>query len=473
VTEVAHKPSDYETTAVVQGLGMRVFKSRALITAVGCRERTRHGVRIQGTRPAGLYTAGLAQAMINLNGQLPGKRIVILGSGDIGLIMARRCTLEGAKVLGVYELLPRCSGLQRNVAQCLTDFGIPLTLSKTVIEVRGKDRVEAVVLAEVDPVTLRPNPEKTEVVECDCLLLSVGLIPQTKLCVQAGGSLHGRTHNPVVDSYRRMDAASFAAGNCLQVHDLADDAAEEGEIAGAIAVQEIAAQDKLPRVAVEPSKEVLFTVPQAVYTSETTIVPQKVSMRVAKPLGRIQMKAYYGDVEIGCQEVEEAVPAEMIHVKIDQEKLAKAYEADKTKTVLLKPTQLPEVVEEAPVGGSTKVLTCICCPRGCKIHVKTNENNEIEEIKGNSCPRGANYARQEHIEPFRVFSSTIDVIGGSVVKRLPVKLSKPVPRSRIMEVADAIKAQKVEAPVKRGQIVARNLCGGLCDLVACCTVEKK
>ena len=223
------------------------------MTAVGCRERTRHGVRIQGTRPAGLYTAGLAQAMINLNGQLPGKKVVILGSGDIGLIMARRCTLEGAHVIGVYELLPRCSGLARNVAQCLTDFNIPLHLSKSVVEVKGKDRVEAVVMAEIDPVTLRPNMQKTEIIECDCLLLSVGLIPQTKLSVQAGGLLHERTRNPIVDAYRKLTDSSFACGNCLQVHDLADDAAEEGEIAGRVAIE--AGGEKVPVTCAKSGKE--------------------------------------------------------------------------------------------------------------------------------------------------------------------------------------------------------------------------
>ena len=441
VTGVQKNESDYTVTAVIQGLGLKHIHCKALITAVGCRERTRHGVRIQGTRPAGLYTAGLAQAMINLNGQLPGKRIVILGSGDIGLIMARRCTLEGAKVLGVYELLPRCSGLQRNVAQCLEDYGIPLHLSETVIEVKGKDRVEAVVMAKVDPVTLRPDPTQTETIECDCLLLSVGLIPQTKLSVQAGGALHERTHNPVVDSYRRITETAFACGNCLQVHDLADDAAEEGEIAGRVAVQELVGGDvDAPKVAVTQDKSVSYTVPQSLYAGASVAVPQKVSLRVARPLGHIQMKAYYGDEEIGCAEVEEAVPAEMVHVPIDQAKLAAAYAADGSKTVLVKPTILPkpEKQEEAQ-NAREKVLTCIVCPNGCRIHVRTNEQNDIEEITGNKCPRGKAYAEQEHVEPFRVFSSTVDLVGAQTLKRLPVKLSKPVPRSRIMEVAAAIK----------------------------------
>ena len=410
--------------------------------------------------------------MINLNGQLPGKRIVILGSGDIGLIMARRCTLEGAKVLGVYELLPRCSGLQRNVAQCLTDYGIPLHLSETVIEVKGKDRVEAVVMAKVDPVTLRPDPTQTETIECDCLLLSVGLIPQTKLSVQAGGALHERTHNPVVDSYRRITETSFACGNCLQVHDLADNAAEEGEIAGRVAVQELVGGDvDSDKVAVTQDKTVSYTVPQSLYTGAAVVIPQKVSLRVAKPLGHILMKAYYGDEEVGCEEVEDSVPAEMIHVPIDQAKLAAAYAKDKSKTVLIKPTVLPaEEKKEAQEDKREKTLTCIVCPNGCKIHVRTNENNDIEEITGNKCPRGKAYAKQEHVEPFRVFSSTVDLEGSETIKRLPVKLSKPVPRSRIMEVAGAIKALKAHTPVKMGDVVARNLLG-LCDIVACCSAE--
>lgn len=256
--------------------------------------------------------------------------------------MARRCTLEGAKVLGVYELLPRCSGLQRNVAQCLTDFNIPLTLSKTVVEVRGKNRVEAVVLAEVDPVTLRPNMEKTEVIECDCLLLSVGLIPQTKLVVQSGGKLHERTRNPVVDSYRQVAEMAFAAGNCLQVHDLADDAAEEGEIAGCVAVQSIQQGNKCD---VQLSKDVMFVVPQSLYVDEKTIVQQKLSTRVAKPLGKIIMKAVLNDCVIGSEEVEESVPAEMIHVKIDQKLLHEEY-AKKQGAVQLIVEQVPEEVHQ-------------------------------------------------------------------------------------------------------------------------------
>ncbi|CAL6084330.1 Glycerol-3-phosphate_dehydrogenase [Hexamita inflata] len=469
VTQIHKLEHGYTVTCVVQGLGLRQFTSKALVSAVGCRERTRHGVRIQGTRPSGLYTAGLGQAMINLNGQLPGKKIVILGSGDIGLIMARRCTLEGANVIGVYELLPRCSGLERNVAQCLTDFNIPLHLSKTVVEVKGKDRVEAVIMAEVDPVTLRPDMTKTETIECDCLLLSVGLIPQTKLTVQAGGLLHDKTRNPIVDSYKRITETSFACGNCLQVHDLADDAAEEGEIAGFVAVEALKHDTPSEKVPVTQSKDILFTVPQSLYVAEKTLIQQKISMRVAKPFGKIVMKAFYGDVEVGKEEVEEAVPAEMIHVKIDQDTLSKSYKQDQSKQIELRVEVIPEEHHES-ANQNEKVLTCIVCPRGCKIHVKVNESNEIEEIKGNSCPRGEKYARQEHIEPFRVFSSTVDVQGSAIMKRLPVKLSKPVPRSKLIQVADAIKQIQVTAPIRMGQVVSKNILG-LCDIVACCSVE--
>ena len=202
---------------------------------MGCRERTRSEIKIPGSRPAGVFTAGLAQRYINIENLKPGSRAVILGSGDIGLIMARRCTLEGISVEGVYELMPYANGLRRNVKNCLDDFGIPLHLSTTVTRVIGHDRVEAVEVSQVDE-SLAPIPGTERVVPCDTLLLSVGLIPENELSVAAGVELDPRTRGAVVDQSLQTGVPGiFACGNVLHVHDLADNVTTESERAGAAA----------------------------------------------------------------------------------------------------------------------------------------------------------------------------------------------------------------------------------------------
>lgn len=215
--------------------GMLQLTGRAVVLAMGCRERTRSEIKIPGSRPAGVFTAGLAQRYINIENLKPGSRAVILGSGDIGLIMARRCTLEGISVEGVYELMPYANGLRRNVKNCLDDFGIPLHLSTTVTRVIGHDRVEAVEVSQVDE-HLAPIPGTQRVVPCDTLLLSVGLIPENELSVAAGVELDPRTRGAVVDQSLQTGVPGiFACGNVLHVHDLADNVTTESERAGAAA----------------------------------------------------------------------------------------------------------------------------------------------------------------------------------------------------------------------------------------------
>lgn len=215
--------------------GMLQLTGRAVVLAMGCRERTRSEIKIPGSRPAGVFTAGLAQRYINIENLKPGSRAVILGSGDIGLIMARRCTLEGISVEGVYELMPYANGLRRNVKNCLEDFGIPLHLSTTVTRVIGHDRVEAVEVSQVDE-RLAPIPGTERIIPCDTLLLSVGLIPENELSVAAGVELDPRTRGAVVDQSLQTGVPGiFACGNVLHVHDLADNVTTESERAGAAA----------------------------------------------------------------------------------------------------------------------------------------------------------------------------------------------------------------------------------------------
>lgn len=223
------------TVMLMSPAGMLQLTGRAVVLAMGCRERTRSEIKIPGSRPAGVFTAGLAQRYINIENLKPGSRAVILGSGDIGLIMARRCTLEGISVEGVYELMPYANGLRRNVKNCLDDFGIPLHLSTTVTRVIGHDRVEAVEVSQVDE-HLAPIPGTERIVPCDTLLLSVGLIPENELSVAAGVELDPRTRGAVVDQSLQTGVPGiFACGNVLHVHDLADNVTTESERAGVAA----------------------------------------------------------------------------------------------------------------------------------------------------------------------------------------------------------------------------------------------
>ena len=230
-----------EVMAVNETDGLLLLRAKALVLAMGCRERSRGALNIPGFRPAGIFSAGTAQRLVNIEGYLPGRRVVILGSGDIGLIMARRMTLEGAKVLVCAELMPYSGGLKRNIVQCLDDFGIPLKLSHTVVRIEGKERVEGVVLAEVGP-DRKPIPGTEEHYDCDTLLLSVGLLPENELTVGLGAEISRVTNGPVVnESLETSVPGVFAAGNVLHVHDLVDYVSEEAKLAGESAAAYIAA----------------------------------------------------------------------------------------------------------------------------------------------------------------------------------------------------------------------------------------
>lgn len=240
--------------------GLQKVTAKKLVLATGCRERTARQVAIHGTRPAGIFTAGAAQYYTNILGELPTKRCVILGSGDIGLIMARRLTLEGAEVLGVYEAKPTPSGLARNIAQCLTDFGIPLSTSHTVTRVFGAERLEAVEIAEVDA-AMRPKPGTERRIDCDALILSVGLIPENELAETLGVPLDQRTKGPVCDQNgETMTDGIYACGNALHVNDLVDYVTESGETAGRAAAARETHRRRLCGVA--PKGGLLYVVPQ-------------------------------------------------------------------------------------------------------------------------------------------------------------------------------------------------------------------
>jgi thioredoxin reductase len=224
-------------TALSPEHGALEIRARSIILAMGCRERTRPSIGIPGTRPAGIFTAGVAQRFVNIDGYLPGKKVVILGSGDIGLIMARRLTLEGARVIGVYEIMSYPGGLRRNIVQCLNDFDIPLHLSHTITQIEGKERVEGVVISKVDD-NLHPVEGTEKLVECDTLLLSVGLIPENELSKKAGVELSADTKGPVTTETMETSAPGiFTCGNVSTVFDLVDYVAQTGAVAGAFAAR--------------------------------------------------------------------------------------------------------------------------------------------------------------------------------------------------------------------------------------------
>lgn len=274
--------------------GMLVFEAASIVLAMGCRERTRGQIRIPGTRPAGVFTAGLAQRYVNLENFKPGSRVVILGSGDIGLIMARRLTLEGIKVVGVYELMPYANGLYRNIKNCLDDFGIPLHLSTTVTKIVGSKRVQAVEVSAVDE-NLKPIPGTEEIIPCDTVLLSIGLIPENELSKKAGIELNPITNGPKVDNALETSVKGiFACGNVLHVHDLVDQVTKEAEDAGMYAAEYAAEQKSAEaEISVVPEGLVRYTVPTKIASGRTPVT--KIKFRVGRPVKSAKIRITSGD----------------------------------------------------------------------------------------------------------------------------------------------------------------------------------
>lgn len=318
-------------TAVNKEDGFMSLKTKAVILAMGCRERPRGALNIPGYRPAGIYTAGTAQRLVNMEGMMPGKEVVILGSGDIGLIMARRMTLEGAKVKVVAELLPYSGGLQRNIVQCLEDFDIPLKLSHTVVEIHGKERVTGVTLAQVDE-NRKPIPGTEEFYSCDTLLLSCGLIPENELSAKVGIELSKVTSGPVVnESLETSVKGIFACGNVLHVHDLVDYVSEEAKKAG----QQAAAflygkelQEEENVIAICPEGGIRYTVPQKLRLEnmEDSLI---VRFRVGKVYENVYINVYLGDKRIVHKKKKKTAPGEMEQIVLKKSDLTQGLKFDK------------------------------------------------------------------------------------------------------------------------------------------------
>lgn len=326
------------TVTLMSRAGMLQLTGRAVVLAMGCRERTRSEIKIPGSRPAGVFTAGLAQRYINIENLKPGSRAVILGSGDIGLIMARRCTLEGISVEGVYELMPYANGLRRNVKNCLDDFGIPLHLSTTVTRVIGHDRVEAVEVSQVDE-HLAPIAGTERIVPCDTLLLSVGLIPENELSVSAGVELDPRTRGAVVDQSLQTDVPGiFACGNVLHVHDLADNVTTESERAGAAAAayalgggaETDAVADTGCELTVSPAGIAGYALPGRI----TAVALIKLNFRVRRPVDAARVRILAGSEELFAGKVRAFKPSVMESFPLPAKVIQRALDLGASEIVL-------------------------------------------------------------------------------------------------------------------------------------------
>jgi len=323
-TMVLDVTADRQVCMVGRTTGYRVEQAKSVILAMGCRERTRGAIAIPGTRPAGVFTAGAAQRYVNMEGWMPGKRVVILGSGDIGLIMARRMTLEGAKVLACVEVMPYSGGLNRNIVQCLHDYGIPLYLSHTVTDIQGKDRVERIVVSKVDE-RRNPIPGTEMIFDCDTLLLSVGLIPENELSRQAGVEMDRRTNGAVV--YENMETSIpgvFACGNVCHVHDLVDFVTGESQRAGAAAADFVQKGDAAGETLTVCSGDgVTYTVPQRIRLGNVEKTCG-VFFRVNRVCRDSEILVKSGDVQIAKFTRDHLAPGEMENISLPKVLLEKA-----------------------------------------------------------------------------------------------------------------------------------------------------
>ena len=315
-TMVLSVDADKRLTAVSSENGMVRVQAKAVVLAMGCRERTRGALNIPGTRPAGVYTAGCAQRLVNMEGMMPGRRVVILGSGDIGLIMARRMVWEGAKVEMVCEIMPYSSGLNRNIVQCLEDNDIPLHFNTTVVDIHGKERVEGVTIAEVDPATRAPKMETARFVPCDTLLLSVGLIPENELTKGTGAQMDRVTSGAQVDAERQTTVPGiFACGNVLHVHDLVDNVSEEAAIAGENAAKfALGTLQKAETVRVLPEGGARYVVPQRLVKGEGKAA---LYFRVSAAFQPARLTVTSGGKEIKSVKKRIMTPGEMEKTVID------------------------------------------------------------------------------------------------------------------------------------------------------------
>lgn len=467
------------TVTLMSPAGMLQLTGRAVVLAMGCRERTRSEIKIPGSRPAGVFTAGLAQRYINIENLKPGSRAVILGSGDIGLIMARRCTLEGISVEGVYELMPYANGLRRNVKNCLNDFGIPLHLSTTVTRVIGHDRVEAVEVSQVDE-HLAPIAGTERIVPCDTLLLSVGLIPENELSVSAGVELDPRTRGAVVNQSLQTDVPGiFACGNVLHVHDLADNVTTESERAGAAAAayalgggaETDAVADTGCELTVSPAGIAGYALPGRI----TAVALTKLNFRVRRPVDAARVRILAGSEELFAGKVRAFKPSVMESFPLPAKVIQRALDLG-AREIILSVDPIEEAYLMSTNATETLQFNCTTCPSECLLTVEVERDAdgavvEVRSVTGNSCPRGDKFAHQELICPMRVLTTTIAVSGGDEAL-LPVRTAEAIPLALHAQAMNFIRGLVVNAPIRMGNVVLKDLLNTNIDLIASMDIDR-
>lgn len=478
------------------------IKGRAIILAMGCRERTRGAILMPGFRPSGIWTAGTAQRYLNMEGYMVGRKIFILGSGDIGLIMARRLTLEGAQVLGVAELMPYSNGLPRNQKQCLQDFGIPLFLSHTVTDILGKERLEGVVIAAVDD-KLQPVPGTEKKFDVDTLLLSVGLIPENELSEDANILLNPQTKGAVVsESLETSVPGIFACGNVLHVHDLVDFVSEEGVRAGISAAAYVEGELERGRsFETGAGVGIGYVLPQIVHPDHCS-GKVEFMFRVTNSYRGAGIRILKDDVLYKTIPRPHMDPAEMEKIILQREEISDVLHSlrfevgtvragvkdvgsqNRPHTDLENESQFQtasgvEVVSAkvksknnaAEVIASTEEMACIVCPMSCHLLAALDRDGHVISVTGNTCRRGEDYARQELTSPTRILTSTVRLEGG-LYRRLPVITSANIPKDKMMDVMREIDKVQVNAPVPIGSILIENVCGLGVNIIASRTMEK-
>ena len=437
--------------------GYAAVSGKAVVLAMGCRERTRGAIGIPGTRPSGIFTAGTAQMYMNLEGRTVGSKIVILGSGDIGLIMARRLTLEGAKVLGVFELLPYSGGLTRNIVQCLEDYDIPLYLSHTITNIYGGKRVRQVIINKVDE-QRRPISGTEMAIDCDTVLLSVGLIPENELSFNAGIALDPKTNGPVF--YENMETSLpgvFACGNVAHVHDLVDFVSAEAAAAGRYAAffAKTGGAEESAALNVRCGDGIGYVVPQKIRPAniEKTL---EVFFRTTAIYKESHIEVRCGGETLAAFRREHLAPGEMEKIVLSKTQIEKANGRDIAVCVNSMTRQAGSNVSFRTVDTEGRVeLVCIVCPKGCRLKVDPANNYAVS---GSACERGENYGKHEVSNPVRVITSTVR-ISGAELPRLPVKTDIPIPKKKIFDSMQLLDKVEVVGPIESGTVIAENICG--------------
>lgn len=419
--------------------GLHSVQAGAVILATGCRERTRGAIGVAGTRPAGVYTAGVVQRLVNMENVAVGKRAVILGSGDIGLIMARRLTLEGMEIACVLEKLPYCSGLLRNVRQCLIDYSIPLHLSTTVVEVLGDHHLEAVVAAEVDA-SGALLPETKRIIACDTLILSVGLIPENELAKACGVRMDPVTGGALVDgSLMTSVPGIFSCGNGLHVHDIVDMVSNEAELAAKNAAEFLKhSLPKQPQIAVLAESGVRYVLPRSLPQN----APSHLSLRVQNPGTDQTMLVTQDGKTLLKKRMRRLSPAEMIRLSLPAVRAG----AGELRVSLRQ--------EPQSTAREKSELVCTCCPNGCSLTAVTNAKGKLV-ITGAICSRGVSFGLSELTDPRRTLTTTVRLKNGAY-PLVAVRSAEPVKRTDLRRLVAGLRSVTLTAPVRCGDKVQFN-----------------